>query len=277
MLAKAVAAFLAIALAIATGTARADGLELGLVPYLPTEPLLAAHQPLRAFIEKELGQPVRLSTAPDFRAFAGRALLREYDFAVTGSALGRFIQREAGYTPLLVSRRNIRAQILVPEDSPVQSVADLAGVRVATMEPFTAIAQLGNEMLRRAGLDPLRDVVLLPLKSPYNARQSAALGESDAAIVTGNLLPAAPADAGRPLRVLAQSDELPGLMLLVRHRPPLPDARRLRTLLLRFFNETEAGAAMARNLAQDGYREVTQQDLRALDRFGIELKRYLAR
>lgn len=245
--------------------------ELGIIPYLPTARLIAAYQPLRSHLENSLGRKVVLSTAPDFPAFLDRSLRREYDLIVLGSGLGRQAEREAGYRPLLATKRNIRALIVVRRDAPLAKPKDLAGKRVAMIDPMTGLAQLGRETLRQAGLVAGRDYAVVSVKSPSNALHAVLHGEADAGVTTINLIPQLDEDMKGRLRVIAESRDIPGLLFMLR-----PDAgigaETLRNTLLEFAH-SEAGARFVDELAIDGLRVPSAQEMKALDGFLPELRK----
>ncbi len=257
--------------------AEAGALEIGIVPYLPTAQLMGAFNPLADFLERKLKRPVNLSTAPDFHTHLARVLRREYGLIVTGPTPGRLGEKDAGYAPLLVSRRNVQAVIVAPKGSGLLSPAQLRGKRIATWEPMSATAQLGQEMLRQAKIDPQRDAVLSEVKTPYNAAQAAFLGEADAAVVPVQLFPGLPEEMKAKLRIIARSRELPGVMVLSQSAAGLPPAAELRKLLLEFFEADGAGRALVARLEYEGFRPPSRAELAALDNLLPEMRRHLGR
>ena len=168
----------------AAPSAESRPFELGIAPYLPTTTLVTVYQPLRAHLEAQLKRPVVLTTAPDFITFQERCLRKEYDAIILGPGMGRFIQVEAGYQPAAVTKRNIKALVIVRRDAPIASLKDLAGKRVAMLEPMLILTQLGKEIFRQAGMQPERDYHIQVVKSPSNAIHAVLQGEVDAGITT---------------------------------------------------------------------------------------------
>jgi phosphonate transport system substrate-binding protein len=74
---------------------------LGVAPHTSARVILEMYQPLRLHLEKSLGNPVEVVTAPDFNEFARRALAQEYDLAITTGHQARLLQTDANYLPLL--------------------------------------------------------------------------------------------------------------------------------------------------------------------------------
>lgn len=245
--------------------------ELGVVPYLPTARLVAAYQPLRDHLEASLKRPVILSTAPDFTAYLDRCLRKEYDMVVLGPGLGRYVQTEAGYVPLVATRRNIKALIVAKHEAPYATLKDLAGKRVALIDTMTGLSQLGRETLRQAGLLPERDYRMLIVNSPSNALQSVLHGEAEAGVITNNLLQQLGEGQKARLRIVAESREIPGLWFLLGKNAGTGAENAKRLLLA--FEKTEAGRRFVDGLALDGLRPVGEAEMKAMDSFLPEIRK----
>jgi len=260
------------ALSPAAAAAETRTLELGVVPYLPTTNLISAYQPLRSHLEKKLQSPVQLTTAPDFVTFLERCLRREYDVVVLGPGLGRFIQAETGYQPLIVTKRNVKALVLVDRNAPYTRLKDLSGKRVAMLEPMIVLSQLGKEVFLKAGMLPDRDYRIHLVKSPSNAVHAVLQGEVEAGVTTANLVPQLGEDIRHKLKVLAESREIPGLMFMVSPSPALRPEH-VRNILLQFEQAAE-GRRFIDSLAMDGFRVPAARELKSLDGFLPEFRKH---
>jgi phosphonate transport system substrate-binding protein len=249
--------------------------ELGIVPYLPTTTLATAYQPLRAHLEEKLKRPVVLTTAPDFITFLERCLRQEYDAIILGSGLGRFVQIEAGYRPVALTKRNIKALVIVNRSGSYATLRDLSGKRVAMLDPMLVLSQLGRELFRQAGMQPERDYRIQLVKSPSNAVHAVLQGEVEAGITTANLIPQLTDDMKQRLRVLSESREIPGLMFML-----LPAAHtrhpQLQDILLQF-EHSEAGQKFVEALAVDGFRIPGSEEMKGLDNFLPEYRKHFRR
>jgi ABC-type phosphate/phosphonate transport system substrate-binding protein len=259
----------------AAQAADARPFELGVIPYLPTGNLVTLYQPLRAHFEAKLQRPVALTTAPDFVTFLERCLRKEYDAIVLGPGLGRFLQVEAGYQPLAVTKRNIKALLVVKHDAPYGNLKDLSGKRISMLDPVTGLSQLGVEVLRSAGMLPERDYHVQLVKSPGNALHSVLQGEAEAGVITANLVPQLDADTRRRMRILAESRQISGIMFMLNSGDP-EMARQVQGILLQF-GETEAGRNFMQSAQMDGLRIPGKRELRALDGFLPEIRKNLRR
>lgn len=255
----------------ATGTS-SRSIEMGLLPYLPTARLLAAHEPLRAYLEQASGRPVVMSTAPDFKRFQQRVLAGEFDFYLVGPGPGWQAHVDRGHEVLAVSRRPLRILIVAAHDGPVQRIGDLKGRSVAVIDPLTVTSQTTVAMLRQSGLEPGRDVRVRFEKIPFNAVQAVAFSELEAAGVPDLIYPTFPEDIRRKLRIVARSEEMPGVLFMAAPSRDVPPAAEFQSALLRFA-ESDAGRAFVRELGHDGLVKPNMEALRLLDRFLPETRR----
>ena len=83
---------LAVLLAAAPVSAQPTALEIGVLPNISARVLLTQYEPMRKYLERVLGRPVQISTAPNWKVFQERTLAREYDLVrLQDLALTRFL------------------------------------------------------------------------------------------------------------------------------------------------------------------------------------------
>ena len=102
--------------------------RLGIAPHTSARVILEMYQPLRLQLEKALGVPVEVVTAPDFTEFAKRMLHQDYDIAVTTGHQARLAQTDADYLPLLTYSAEFRAETIQMGFSLTRLVAELGFV-----------------------------------------------------------------------------------------------------------------------------------------------------
>lgn len=269
---------LACALLLAASAASAQPpLQLGIFPYLPTATLFDTYEPLRQHLADKLNRPVELSTAPSFNEFTRRGLAGEYDLLIAGSGIGRYLEKEAGYVPFVVSRREIRALLLVGAQSKLTKIADLRNARVATLDPFTVMSLLGTNLLRQGGLDPERDVRFSIVSTSFNAAQAVILDEAEAAVVSSIALTQLTAEMRAKLRILAESPAVAGITFYARKGAALPPSSGLTALLLDFGDNREAGRRFIQKAMLDGLRLPAANEFRTNDALLPEIRRQLNR
>jgi phosphonate transport system substrate-binding protein len=91
---------LLIALICSAASAQAaSSFILGVLPIHSARVLTERYEPLRAYLEKHLKQPVRIESAADFRRFHERTLRGDFDLTITPAHFARLAQKEAGFVP----------------------------------------------------------------------------------------------------------------------------------------------------------------------------------
>ncbi|TNE79562.1 MAG: phosphate/phosphite/phosphonate ABC transporter substrate-binding protein [Gammaproteobacteria bacterium] len=129
-----------------------SGLTFGIVPQQSSSRLAEQWTPLMAYLSEKLGQPVRFMTAPDIPTFEKRVLEGRYDIAYMNPYHYVEFSKAPGYRAIAKARdKQIRGIVVVPEDSPAQSLEDLDGATLA----FPAPAAFAATILVRAELERL--------------------------------------------------------------------------------------------------------------------------
>jgi len=267
-------AFLLALLALSPARAADKPLEFGVFPNLSARTVVTLYQPLRTYLEKRLGRPVNIYTAPDFKVFVQRSLKREYDFLVAAPHFARLAQQEAGYRPLAVYSRELRAILVVAKDGPMKSVADLKGQTVALPDAIALMSMFAVQLLRDGGLNPGKDVTLADARSHDNAVSSVLLGDSAAAATSAAPLAQMPDDLKNGVRVLATSDKAPHQIFMASPKLSAAETERLGKLLLDFA-ATPEGRRFIETNRFGGIRPVTETELKQLDPYALEVKRML--
>jgi phosphonate transport system substrate-binding protein len=250
-------------------------IEIGILPYMPTTALLAGHQALRIHFEETFGRQALVSTAPDFQSFQQRVVRGDFDFIIIGPGPGWQAHLDHKHQVVAVSQRMVRIYILVAKDGPIATPANLRGKTLATIDPMTVTSQTTMWLLREHKLVPGSDVRIRHEKSPFNAAQALALGEVAAAGFPNVAYPNLPPEIAAKLRILLESDGMPGVLFMVRPAPDMPGAGAFQAALFRF-GETEAGRKYLKEFNHDALLKPDLRALRTLDRFVPEIRRLLA-
>lgn len=254
--------------------ASAASLKLGLLPYLNTRTLIQNYTPLAAFLGKALGLGVQLETAPDFTTFVQRAFRGDYDLMLMAPHYARLAEVEYGYRPLLIHKTPIRALLIVAKHQPLASVADLRGTTLAVHERSAIIAILGVSWLRDHGLEENRDYHFVQTVTHSSALLHVQSGRARAALVSYSTLIQAPAELQQNIDIAYEYARIPGLYLLAHPRLAPAQTQAVRAALIRFEQSPE-GQAFFKTTGHGGYREVSPEDARLLDRSLPETRRLL--
>lgn len=240
--------------------------KLGIAPHTSARVILEMYQPLRAQLEKSLGGPVDVVTAPDFTEFARRMLNQEYDMVVTTGHQARLAQTDAQYAPLLTYSAEFRAVALVAGNSPYKSAKDLKGKSVLGLSPTSLVTLWGQHWMRQNGnSDPLRYV-----SASDSVARIVLSGEAAAGFTSMANYQSLPRDVQSQMRFLVISEPLAGRVYMLNKRQA---ARKdtIESALLNFGASPE-GKTYFEKYKLEGYRKLKAKELEAMDPYAKETR-----
>jgi phosphonate transport system substrate-binding protein len=124
----------------------------GVVPQQSASELARAWIPLFNVLSEHAGYGLRFATAPNIPAFEQRLAAGEYDFAYMNPYHYTVFSQQPGYRAFAQEKtRRLRGIVVVRKDSPLQQLAQLAGLEVA----YPAPASFAATVLVRAELERL--------------------------------------------------------------------------------------------------------------------------
>jgi phosphonate transport system substrate-binding protein len=243
--------------------------RLGVAPHTSARVILEMYQPLRLQLEKALGMPVEVMTAPDFTEFARRMLHQDYDVAVTTGHQARLAQTDGNYTPLLTYSAEFRAVALVADQGRIKKVADLRGRPVVGLSATSLVTLWGQHWLAQNGVNQ-------PLRYVSASDSSAHLvleGQADAAFASLANYQSLPRDVQSRLRFLVISEPLAGRVYVL-NQQQLPRKAAIDTALAAFANSAE-GKAYFTKYKLEGYRPLKPKELEMMDPYAAEVRKTL--
>jgi phosphonate transport system substrate-binding protein len=249
-------------------------LSIGLFPNLSTRLLLETYQPMREFLEHQLGRTVTLYTAPDFNSFVGRTQNGEYDLIVTAPHFARLAQTESGYQPLFAYRNNITAAIVVAKNSRFTDLVMLKGQKIAAPDRIAVVTMLGLKMLQDKGLEAGKNYHFHSTGTHGNVALAVQHGEVAAGIIGTLPLNQLPISISQQLRVLATSPAIDSQMILAHKRLGSGQLQQIREALLQF-EQSPAGQQFFLTTSLAGLKPLSAGDLKPLDPYAKEVKRML--
>jgi phosphonate transport system substrate-binding protein len=269
---KTVRIFFIVALMALTATmaiAR-ESFVIGVAPHTSARVILEMYQPLRQYMEKALGQPVEIVTAPDFDTFARRGLANEFDLAVTTGHQARLFQTDAKYTPLLTYKADFKAVALVAANSPMKKPADLKGKQVLGLSQASLVTLWGVHWLKQNNIDTstVKFVSASDSVAQLIVSGEAALGFTSQA----NYQKLAPAVRSQ-LRVFAESKPMAGRVYVLNKRQAALQ-KKIDAALWAFAATPEAKAYFDNNKLE-GYRKLRANELKEMDPFAGEVRKLL--
>lgn len=125
----------------ATAAVQARELVLGLIPADNNEEMIKTFEPMRAYLEKKLGQKVKMFTATDYAGVIEAMKKKRVDIAWFGPLSYYLAEQEAGAEAFAVGIREgsnsptYKSIIVTPCDSGIKSIMDLKGKSVAFVDP----------------------------------------------------------------------------------------------------------------------------------------------
>lgn len=264
-------ALVLIGFGLGAAAVRAETLVVGVAPHTSARVILGMYQPLRLALEKSLGQPVEIQTAPDFTEFARRAVQQGFDLAITTGHQARLLQTDAKYTPLVTYQADFKAVALVLKDSKYQSARDLDGVKAQGLSETSLVTLWGMHWLKK---NKVKDYSLKYTSAADSVAQQLIAGESAVAFTSlANFQKLAPAVQAQ-LRILAESEVMAGRVYMLNARKKAQQAR-IEAALASFASSPEGEKYFAENKL-GGYRPLRPKELNMMDPYAAEVRKTLA-
>ena len=196
-------------------------LTIGLLPGESAPTVIRLNEPMRAYLEKRLGIPVRLVVGANYAATGEALRFGRIDIAYLGPVTYVKQSRNVKLVPFARPTHNgvgptFQAVIIVPADSPAKTLADLKGKEIAFGDPAsTSGTWVPQYQLVAAGLKPRRDFTPRIL----GAHDAVALAVANHRVAAGGLskpiyqrlIREKKIDA-RAVRVLTESPPIPEYM-----------------------------------------------------------------
>ncbi len=236
-------------------------LVFGFLPILSAERLVRRFSPLVDYLARRTQRRIRMETAPDFAEFIRRTQHgQRYDILFTAPHFFYLAEHDSGYRPLVrVDRPGMRAVVVVAAGSDIRALADLRGRTLATTGPLALSTLLIRDLLRRSGLDPDRDLQLVPTPSHIAALLSSRQGTTDASAVMLPVFRHARAQLRASMRIIAKTAQVPHIPIAAAPWLDADTGRRLQEILVNMRNEPE-GREVLRQLGWPGFIAVAPHE-----------------
>lgn len=238
-------------------------LHLGILPHLSSNLLVKKYTNLVLYLEKELGKKIILSSAPDFKTYLERASANEYDIYLTAPHFAAYHVKEQNHSLLSRFSADLRCIFVVNESSPYSSLDQLKGKTITTPDTLAIITMLGESMLQQHGFDLETDLFFKRTTSHNSAVLSVSKMRAEAAIVGLSAFKITETRTETPLRILAQSENIPHMIFLASNNMASEDVLKIKQKLLAFTAEGE-GKEFFANVPFKNMIPVTAQDIEKL-------------
>lgn len=238
----------AAVLTAASAQALAKDIIMGLIPAENNEEMVAKFEPMRAYLEKKLGQKVKVFTATDYTGVIEGMKKKRVDIAWFGPLAYYLAEQEAGAEAFAVGVRDngkstYRSIFVVPGDSPAKSLKDLKGKSVAFVDPASASGGLMPAYMvkKETGMMPEQFFGKFTYAGSHDAAELAVKNKTvDAAADNDITYPKMLAKGLITMesnRVLLESPDLPGSPLAYRKDLSVELKTKMREAILAAHNE----------------------------------------
>ena len=250
-----------------SGAGEAIPFIIGVAPHTSARVIIEMYQPLRRHLERVLKLPVEVQTAPDFTEFARRAINQEYDLAITTGHQARLYQKDAGYLPLLTYAADFKAVALVGKNSKIETPADLEGKTILGLSPASLVTLWGQHWLKKQNLS---DVTVHYVSAADSASRQVLAGEASLAFTSLANYQKLPLVQREQLRVLAESEAMPGRIYMLNKRWA-NTYESIEKALWSFAASPEGKDYITQNKLE-GYRKLRPRELEAMDPYVAETR-----
>jgi len=244
--------------------------KLGVAPHTSSRVILELYQPLRTHLEKALGVPVEVQTAPDFTEFARRALHHEYDLVVTTGHQARLLQVDAKGLPLLTYKADFKAVAIVAAKSGYKLPRDLKGTTAIGLSPTSLVTLWGQHWLKSQGVP---QVTVRYVSAADSVAQLLLAGDGSVGFVSLANFQKLPPEVQTGLRMLAEGPPMVGRVYVLDQRHAASKDRLLKELWA--FSASESGRQYFEKNKLDGYRPLRKKELDSMDPFAAEVRQTL--
>jgi len=250
--------------AVHASTSTAPAFVVGVLPIHSARVLAERYEPLRAYLEKILKQPVRIESAADFRRFHARSLAGDFDLSITPAHFARLLQKQAHGQPLVQFVPDHDSLLVHSSEQPLPHFTDLKGKQLAVIDQLAITASAALEFLHSQGLEANHDYQVVEHRTHASAAYSLISGISTAAVTTSQGLLQIPDEVRRKLVVKKHIADIPAFVLIAKKGTTKTHANTLMRALLAFQN-TPAGLDFLRKTGYTNLIPATESSMKRAD------------
>jgi len=260
-------------------TASRKEIVMGLIPAENNEEMIEKFEPMRAYLEKQLGRPVKVFTATDYAGVIEAMRQDRVDIAWFGPLSYVLAEQEADAEAFAVGVRTngkstYQSLFVVPGDSPIKSIQDLEGKNVSFVDPASTSGSLvpGYMVLQATGKKPDEFFGKLTYAGSHDAAEMAVKNHTVDAAADNDITYEKMLKKGliseQSNRILVKSDLLPGSPLV--YRNDLDDATKtkIRETILNAHNEIQVtgyGELLRYEAATPGDYQMIRDMIKAME------------
>ena len=215
-------------------------LVLGVFPYLAPRQIEIIYAPMTAALTEALGRHVHLTSGLSYDKFMNSVTEEMYDLVFVQPFDYVTIADAHGYVPLVTRDEPLPAIIVVREDSPLNSVAELRDKIIALPPESAAVSRLVGDHLSKSGYDRNWEDRLQYQKSHFACMHQVMVGSADACGTAWPALRFFQQKTDAKLRVISTTMAIPNSLFAAHPRVSPEDRRKIVDTILSW-PQTEAG------------------------------------
>lgn len=256
---------LALALLLAVPLSVLADIRIGLEPLYSTRFIISSYQPLRDYLGQQLGQKIVLLTAANQQDYLRNLDAGEYDVAIASPLVTRYLQKDAGWDPLLKTAPRFTMLLLVLRESRLVSADGLAEGVIVMPGMLTYGSMQAEMMLEQNGLAQHERWPRRYLDNAQIALSELVRGNAVAAVVNNLVYGQMTADQRARLKIIGISKPVIHQMVAVRPGFPGTLAGRIQGAILAFSHTSQGSSGLAARAGFTGIRTLEPADFAAVD------------
>lgn len=193
---------------------------MGVFPHLPPRQLEKVFAPMAKDLGDAINRHIILRTNTTYKKFAHNLDNEKFDIAFIQPFDYIRVADKLGYLPLATRKEKLTSILVVKTDSPLKSIADIRGKRVAFPPAIAAVTRLMKAYFRNHKLQPNKDVTISHHRSHVSCMQQLLIGEADACGTAAPALRFFQHKMKVKLKVIAETDPIPHTLFAIHPRVP---------------------------------------------------------
>jgi len=199
---------------------------------LPARELENIFAPMAASISDALGREIQFRSSLSYRNFMERSDSQIYDIAFVQPFDYIRLADKHDYVPLASRGEELAAVLVVKEDGPIKTIADLKGKRLALPPDVAAVSRLTKALLIENGINPEKDMEVRHMRSHVSCMQQVLVGLADVCGTAAPPIRFFEAKMKTKFNRLAKSRTIPHSLYIANKRLPVELRNKIRAAIL---------------------------------------------
>lgn len=257
-----------------SGTPKRDWpqrITLAILPYQVLPHIYDQWTPVADYLSGKLGVFVRVTTTNVYADYVREVLVQRPELAYFNSLQYLTAHRDGSYDALVAPNQKMVGRLIVRADSPIRTVGDLRGRRIALLPPSAMPGHLQPKaLLLDHGLVAGRDYTVVEVENFNFSIDAVATRRVDAGAAGVTAFEILPAATKTALRILAETPPQPPVVIAAR-RDLDPTLRDTAARALLSLGDEPRGREILRPLGWNRLTRVTDADYDATREFARKL------